>query len=245
MNALIRKPHLSGGALDNKKKEIYRLKNIDFKDLAILIDFDGTMTTEDTNNKLIDVYGDDTASILGKKFREGKISFPEYFQGEMSQLRLTEDEYIDFLLTRIEISPGFLDFYKKTKEKGIRVGVISGGFENGIIEFLKKHGIEDMEIFANRLVFDQDKPRIDFLDGAETICCDRGPCGNCKVKHYNKYKEDAEKVIFIGDGVTDMPVAEVAEIVFAKEALAQYLDKKGIEYIKYEDFTDINNIIFN
>ncbi|OLS03473.1 MtnX-like HAD-IB family phosphatase [Tissierella creatinophila] len=221
------------------------LKNIDFNEIAILVDFDGTITTKDTNNLLVEVYGNETTDRLKKEFREGKLNFPEYFQGEMSQLRLTEDEYINFLLEKVEISPGFLEFYENIKEKGIRIGIISGGFKNGIISFLKKHGIKDIEIFSNKLIFDGDIPHIEFLDGQDFKCCDKGPCGNCKIKHYNRYKKDAEKVIFIGDGTTDMPVAEVADVVFAKDSLAKYLDQKSIDYIFYEDFRDINKLIFN
>ena len=221
------------------------LKNIDFNELAILVDFDGTITTKDTNNKLVEVYGNDTTKEIEREFRAGKLTFPQYFQGEMSQLRLTEDEYINFLLEEIEISPGFLEFYEKVKEKNIRIGIISGGFKNGIIPFLKKYGIDDIEIFSNKLIFDGDRISIEFLDGEDKKCCDRGPCGNCKIKHYNRYKKDAKKVIFIGEGTTDMPVAEVAEIIFAKDALAKYLDKKDIDYIFYRDFIDINNSIFN
>ena len=221
------------------------LKNIDLKDIAILVDFDGTITKKDTNTKLIDYYGqDDKTDSIRKDFKEGKLTFPEYFQSEIDQIRLTEEEYVNFLLEKIEISPGFLEFYKLTREKDIRFGIVSGGFINGIVPYLKRHGIEDVDIFANTLVFENDKPHIKFLDGMDTMCCDKGPCGNCKINHYNKYKEEAERVIFIGDGVTDMPVAEKADIVFAKDSLARYLDQKGIDYRGYENFKDINKTIF-
>lgn len=220
------------------------LSNIDFNDLAILVDFDGTITTEDTNDKMVKIYGNANVNKIKEDFREGKASFPKYFQSEMQEIRLTEDQYIKFLLEKIEISPGFLDFYEKAKERDIPLGIISGGFENGIIPYLKKHGIEDVDIFANKLVFQGNKAHIEFLHGQETMCCPRGPCGNCKIKHYFNYKEKKKNVIFIGDGVTDMPLAEVAEIVFAKDSLADYLDNKEIEYIPYEDFKDINKIIF-
>lgn len=221
------------------------LGKIDFKDIAILVDFDGTITNKDTNTKLIDYYGDESkTNEIRKDFKAGKLTFPEYFQSEIDGIRLTEEEYIDFLLEKIEISPGFLEFYKEVKEKEIKIGIVSGGFINGIAPFLKKYGIEDVDIFANTLVFDNDKPYIKFLDGMDTICCDKGPCGNCKIKHYNRYKEMAEKVIFVGDGITDMPVAEKADIIFAKDSLADYLDQRGINYIGYENFKDIDKIIF-
>lgn len=219
------------------------LKDIKFEELAILIDFDGTITTEDTNTKLINKYGN-RISKTKEDFRDGKLTFTEYFQEEMSRVRITEAEYIDFILEEIEISPGFIKFFKKAKENNIQVGIVSGGFENGIRIFLKKYGIEDIEIFANRLIFDGDKAYIKFIDGDDANCCDKGPCGNCKIDHYYKYKENAKKIMFIGDGLTDMPVADVAEIVFAKDSLARYSDKKGIDYIKYEDFNDINRILF-
>lgn len=220
------------------------LKDINFKKLAILVDFDGTITTEDTNDKMVSVYGNHNTDKIKKDFKEGKLTFPAYFQAEISELRLTEEEYINFLLKKIELSPGFLDFYKKIKERDIPLGIISGGFENGIVPFLEKHGIEDIEIFANRLVFEGDKAHIKFLHGEDTHCCDQGPCGNCKINHYYNYKEKREDIIFVGDGVTDMPLANVAEIVFAKDSLADYMDKKGIDYIDYEDFNDINRKIF-
>ncbi len=220
------------------------LRNINYEKLAVLVDFDGTMTTEDTNDKLVSVYGNENTDREIRKFREGKLSFPRYFQAIMSELRLTEEEYIKFLLEEIEISPGFLEFYKKTKKKNIPLGIVSGGFQNGIVPFLEKHGIEDVEIFANELVFQGNKPHIKFRNGQDTHCCDEGPCGNCKINHYYNYKEKRDEVIFVGDGVTDMPLANVAEIVFAKDSLAEYMDKRNIEYIPYEDFNDINKIVF-
>nr|WP_300004355.1 MtnX-like HAD-IB family phosphatase [Tissierella sp.] len=221
------------------------IENIDLKDVAILVDFDGTITTEDTNTRLIDHFGDrDKTRAIRKDFNEGKINFPQYFDKEIDQLRISEEEYIDFLLEEIELSPGFLEFYKIARQKDITIGIISGGFSNGIVPYLKKYGIDDIEIFSNKLIFDENGPSIEFLDGKDTMCCDKGPCGNCKIKHYNRYKKIAEKVIFVGDGVTDMPVAEEADIVFAKDALADYLDKKDIGYIEYGTFNDINNIIF-
>lgn len=220
------------------------LKDIDLKKIAVLVDFDGTITTEDTNNKMVSVYGNHNTDSIGDDFRDGKLTFPAYFQAVISELRLTEKEYINFLLEEIEISPGFLEFYRNIKEKNIPFGILSGGFENGIIPFLKMHGIEDVEIFANRLIFEGNKPHIKFLNGEDTHCCNKGPCGNCKINHYYNYKEKREKVIFVGDGVTDMPVANVAETVFAKDSLADYMDKRNIDYIPYDDFEDINKIIF-
>lgn len=218
-------------------------RDIKFKDLAILIDFDGTVTTEDTNDKLIIEHGNNIDAIE-ESFNEGELTFTEFFHAGMDEVRITEGEYLDFILEEIELSPGFLEFYKRAKENHIQIGIVSGGFENGIRPFFKKYGIEDLDIFANKLTFNGDRPSIKFMDGDDADCCHKGPCGNCKIDHYYEYKKRGKKVVFIGDGLTDMPVADVAEIVFAKDSLAEYLDKKKIEYVEYEDFNDINKILF-
>ena len=219
------------------------LEKFDLDKVAILVDFDGTITSKDTNVELIKKHGNKLEDIK-KDYREGNLTFTEYFQAEISRVQITEEEYVDFILNDIKLSPGFMDFYRTVKEKDIKLGLVSGGFENGIKPFLSKHGIENMDIFANKLEFNGNQPKIVFRDGMYDDCCDLGPCGNCKLEHYSEYKEDYEKVIFIGDGTTDKPVARISDMVFAKESLANYLEEHNIDYIAYEDFKDINRKLF-
>lgn len=71
-----------------------------------------------------------------------------------------------------------------------------------------------------------------------------GPCGNCKIQHYENLKEHGYKVIFIGDGMTDQAVASKADIVFAKDGLEQYCIANNIEYSPWDNFQDINKLLF-
>src|SRR5699024_9434105 len=133
---------------------------------------------------------------------------------------ITEEEYTSFMLNKIEISKGFEEFYENIKRHNIPFAIISGGFNNGIIPFLKKHGINDIDVYANSINFG-DEVTLEYYHNTSD-CCKLGACGNCKIKHYENYKEEDNIVIFIGDGVTDRAVAGVADIVFAKDGLLDY-----------------------
>lgn len=214
------------------------------KNLAILIDFDGTITTEDTNDKLVQVFSNEEIEKFMKENDEREMTYIGYMDKLFSKLRIREEEYLKFILNEIELSPGFIEFYNEAKKANIPIAIISGGFSNGIIPFFKKHGIDDVEVYANSLNFQGNIISLDFYHKRYPNCCHMGHCGNCKTIHINNFKERYEKVIFIGDGITDEPVASQADIVFAKDGLLAYCKEQDIEAIPWNDFFDIGNIVF-
>lgn len=219
-------------------------KNIDLNDLAILIDFDGTITTKDTNDKLVEYFCNDDVEEYLMKNNEEDMSYVEFMDGLFSNLKISEEEYLDFILNEIEISRGFVEFYEKAKSLHIPIAVISGGFSNGIIPFLEKHGVYDIEIYSNSLNFKGKDISIDFYHNRDSKCCHIGLCGNCKIKHIKEFKEKYRNIVFIGDGITDEPIANKADIVFAKDRLLDYCKEHGIDCIPWDDFLDINRLIF-
>ena len=215
------------------------------KNFAILVDFDGTITTVDTNHKLVDMHGNDNITKIRQSFEAGEIDFITLIDLQFREFKLTEEEYLNFILTEFDLTEGFVEFYNNIEKYNIPFAVVSGGFDNGIIPFLAKHGIEDVDIFSNSFVFNGNNMRAKRYDEEDIVdCFGHGPCGNCKVRHYNRYKEKYHTVIFIGDGITDQCVAQIADIVFAKDSLLDYCKENNIDCIPWEDFDDINKIVF-
>lgn len=213
--------------------------------IAILIDFDGTITTSDTNDELISRYGNENALELEMMHARGELNYPELMNMLFKDLNIEEERYKNFILTEIQIEKGFVEFYDNIKLNHIPTAIVSGGFYNDIIPFLKKFDIDDIHIYANTLIFHKDNIKIEFYDDIKRFCCHNGPCGNCKIQHYHRYKEQYGKVVFIGDGTTDQYVAEIADIVFAKGHLLKYCIENNIEHIPWNNFNDINEFIFN
>ena len=48
-----------------------------------------------------------------------------------------------------------------------------------------------------------------------------------------------QKIIFIGDGLSDVCALEVADIVFAKNRLAEHCEKNNINFIPYRTLNDV------
>lgn len=210
--------------------------------IALLIDFDGTITTTDTNDKLVYNHRNDKIKELLSK--ETEMNYIEFVDSVLEEVKISEEDYLKFILTDIEISDGFKEFYENAKSHDLPIAVVSGGFHNGIIPFLEKFGIRDIDVFANSLSFNGDNITVTYYDGRNKNCCDMGPCGNCKIQHYQKLKNQGYKVIFIGDGISDQSVARGADVVFAKDGLEIYCKENNIHHIAWNDFQDINEIIF-
>lgn len=221
---------------------------INIKDLgkiAVLVDFDGTITRQDTNDLLIERYGNEKTRNLEKKYENRELNSLDFFKKIFFEINMTEKEYLDFILNNFEITEGFIKFYNSLRSNNIPISIISGGIENGILPFLRNHGINEIEVYANRIVFSENQMSVEFYDGdnPHIDCSKSDPCGNCKARHYRRYKEMYDTVVFIGDGTTDRCVAEIADIVFAKDSLLEYCKVNNIEHIPWTDFNDISNLI--
>jgi 2-hydroxy-3-keto-5-methylthiopentenyl-1-phosphate phosphatase len=66
-----------------------------------------------------------------------------------------------------------------------------------------------------------------------------GACGNCKLDYAERVREKGARIIYIGDGHSDRCASEVADIVFAKDVLAEHCRKQGMPYLPFTDFNDI------
>lgn len=210
---------------------------------VILIDFDGTITDRDTNVEIINKFGDRKAVEIEKNHMSDEYDKLGVVQLIFDRIKLSEDEYVNYILNNFNLTEGFLDFYKEAKANKIDLAIISGGFTNGIYPFLEKYSIKDIPVYANSLSFQGKDIKVDFYD-KDKNCCANGPCGNCKVKRYEEFKNKYNKIIFIGDGHTDRWISHVSDIVFAKDELADLCKKDDIEYIEWENFHDIIKFLF-
>ena len=75
-------------------------------------------------------------------------------------------------------------------------------------------------------------PRFPFRDPA----CPR--CAHCKARHLRA--TTTRPRVYIGDGLSDLCPARVAEIVFAKDSLADALGREGISFFPFSRLTDVH-----
>src|SRR5205085_5578224 len=98
------------------------------------------------------------------------------------------------------------------------------------VQVLRANGIEGIPIFANDLAFaDEDRlvPMFPFYDPAFARSA------NAKARHLAPYRA-RRRIVFAGDGHSDLDAALAADIVFAKATLARELNARGAAFYPFD-----------
>ncbi|MCF8001749.1 MAG: MtnX-like HAD-IB family phosphatase [Halanaerobiales bacterium] len=208
----------------------------------ILCDFDGTITEKDVNDTVFDFFGNEKNKKIEQQYINNRMSEREALKKHYLNLNVSEKNFLNYILNNIKIDSYFSQFLKLISEKETEFAVVSGGFINYIKPLFKKYNINiNFKIHANKLTFDNKTINTEFLHDIETCHQDFGTCGNCKYKIAKKYKRNFDQIIYIGDGMTDRCVVELADHLYVKSnsRLEKYCDKKEIKYIAFDSFLDL------
>ena len=214
--------------------------------IHIYSDFDGTISARDTGTFLFDQYGFgfEKRKCLDQMVLNGHISFREAVTEMWESVNsLSLEEATDLIIKEIELDPGFLEFYEFAIKKGIPLTILSSGLnpllKSYLDHYFPKGMHETTNIIANDIKIYQNRWMIQYYD--TTIY------GHDKGSHLRQRKLGFpnDKLIFIGDGISDLPAAKAADVVFAKRGkdLETYCIREGISFIGWLDFSDIKNHI--
>lgn len=201
---------------------------------AFASDFDGTITEEDVAAMLLQEFADEKWLDVEEDFRNRKISCRETLKREFELLKGGEQQLIEYVDNHARIDPDFKPFLSLCEKKGIPVRVVSEGLDFYIEHLLKKHGIR-INFFTNKAHFEDGGIRITFPNSSEK--CD--DCGTCKLELLRDWREEGKKIVYAGDGVSDICPAESADLVFAKGDLLSHFKKEGLDRIEFGGFGDI------
>lgn len=207
--------------------------------MLILCDFDGTITTEDVTNLMLDHF-------TGTGWRDEVL--PTYWAGGMNHFELMQVLYATLKQKEPELlavakttkfRPGFENLIEYCRDKSYPLAVVSGGLDFYIrsllpadIPFYSYRGEYD-PTGSNWLVRLPDWPEVN-LEGGDDF----------KVRVLGELKQhypQSRPVVFIGDGRNDGPVAAAAGLVFAVRGsrLVEICQARGQNVIQFEDFAEV------
>ena len=205
--------------------------------VLILCDFDGTVSTKDTVNRLIREHiASPEWRFHVKQYLRGEIGSREVYEAVAPLMQMTTRDLDDFVLKHAELDPGFPQFLAWTEKHGIDVKIVSDGFDATIRTLLRNHGIENIDIFSNRLALSGDGP-VSIASPHENPDC--GRCAACKVQVLQAYRDAYDTIILIGDGESDRHAAQQADAVIALKDLFVYCAREGIPAIRADGFHEI------
>ncbi|KAJ7542372.1 hypothetical protein O6H91_10G103400 [Diphasiastrum complanatum] len=98
------------------------------------------------------------------------------------------------------LSPGIQDLVKRLHARGTNVYLISGGFRHMIEPVAALLQITKENIYANKLLFDENGKYAGFDKEEPTSCSGGKAVAIAQIKEKNKY----QRLVMIGDGATDL-----------------------------------------
>jgi 2-hydroxy-3-keto-5-methylthiopentenyl-1-phosphate phosphatase len=213
-------------------------KMSDRRDLLVLVDFDGTVTQNDVGALLFHTFAREQHKKAVSLWLEGRISSRECLERLCRSAQATEPDVKEFALSQ-KIDESFSGFVDLCKCRDFGLAILSDGLDYYIRLILKKFGLERLTFFSNVLRFREGKlaPEFPYFDRG----C--GKCGNCKRFHLKNLRGEDQKVVYIGDGLSDRCAVTEANLVFAKNDLSTFCEKEGIRHYQFRDFKDVSQIL--
>jgi 2-hydroxy-3-keto-5-methylthiopentenyl-1-phosphate phosphatase len=194
--------------------------------LALVLDWDGTVTERDTLRMTIERFGD--RAVLESMDAEigRRLTLAEVIAAEMATVHAPLDEVVRFLLEHVRVRPGFRELVETHDPL-----IVSAGFHELIDPILRREGIE-ARVVANHVAGDPGGWRVSFR---ESPACD--VCGEqCK---RGALLDLSRPFAYVGDGISDRCVSLAATRRFARRSLATWLDEQGVPYEPFDDLRDV------
>lgn len=202
---------------------------------TVFLDFDGTITIRDATDAILEAYADPAWLDVEDAWKAGRIGSRECLTAQMALVRATRAE-VDALLDRIDVDPGCAELLETCRSRRVRVHIISDGFDYCIRRILTRPalGLEPFlkhtRIVSSHLEPEGRRWRVGFT--APRSGCSHG-CATCKPAAMARLKVPGSTAVFAGDGLSDRYAAAAADIVFAKDKLADHCAARSIPYTPF------------
>jgi len=201
--------------------------------VAILCDFDGTVTVEEVSTSLLDEFSGRDWRDADQDLFAGRISLRETMEREFRVLRASRAQMERFV-RKVHLRPGFRELLAAARQNGASLMIVSEGLDFYIRAFLRDKGIA-AGFRTNRAIFTDDGIVMEHPYSDPE--CDQ--CGTCKKAQLWDLKAQGFTTVYIGDGISDRCPSRHADLLFARNGLLEYCRKEGIRCIPYDDFSDV------
>ncbi|MDB5452034.1 MAG: phosphoserine phosphatase [Caulobacteraceae bacterium] len=203
--------------------------------MRMICDFDGTITQQDTTDRVLEALARPAWRDLEDRWISGAITAAACMRGQIALIDASQDE-LDAVLDGAALDPGFLDFVAWCDGHGLPVSIVSDGVDYFIARILARYGLERLPVIANRLT---GGPGVWRLEQPWSRAGCAGGSGVCKCAAAAPWEPERGTTIFAGDGRSDFCVSGRPDVVFAKGSLARYAADRGQAFLPFETFHDI------
>lgn len=201
----------------------------------VYFDFDNTITSFDVLDGIIEQFSINRDWVAYEEaWKQGKIGSRQCLEGQLRSIRVTKKQLLEYLCT-IKVDAHFDKLLRLLRAAGINPVILSDSF-SFLIEYILQHNaIHGIKVYSNQLKLYKDT-LVPFFPYTNSLC---PHCAHCKTSTLSNEAFKDKKVIYIGDGLSDVCPAHHADIVFAKSTLLRHFQETERDCLAFNDFEDV------
>jgi 2-hydroxy-3-keto-5-methylthiopentenyl-1-phosphate phosphatase len=214
--------------------------------LAVLTDFDGTITRTDVGEAILNEFAASEWGAVKALQGKRKVGTRESILRRLVVARQREEEAFAIAIRRAgpemvrfvdriaQLDDSFQEFVAFCRRSGLRLEVVSEGLDLYIGHLLRKWNL-DLPVRTNQVNLDGGRVRIEY-PWADATCI---LCRTCKLLRLFQLRTEGYRIAYVGDGPSDLCPAVEADLVFAKGELATLCEVEAIPYWPFDRFADV------
>jgi 2-hydroxy-3-keto-5-methylthiopentenyl-1-phosphate phosphatase len=209
--------------------------------LVLFCDFDGTITEKDNIVDIMRRFAPSGWERTVEDILQQRISIRQGVGDLFARIPSDQREnIIQFVQEHAKIRKGFSEFVQFTRKEGIELLITSGGIDFFLYPMLAPFDLED-KIYCNGSDFTGSTIRITWPHGCEVGC--EVDCGMCKTSIIRSYADNDYTKVVIGDSITDLAGAKIADFTIARAFLKEKCIALGLPHQSFENFYDVIEIV--
>jgi 2-hydroxy-3-keto-5-methylthiopentenyl-1-phosphate phosphatase len=202
--------------------------------ILVQCDFDGTVTEEDTSFFLLDAFAQGDWRQLLREYKEHRMSVGEFNTKAFAMVKADKPKLLEALKGNVKVRDGLHELVNYCLGKGFRLVIVSNGLDFYVEAVLKDLGLRNIEVYAAQASFHPEGMKVQYV----------GPDGKrledgFKEAYIQSFLKLGYKVIYIGNGDSDVAPAKYAHHVFATGDLLAYCRENNLKYKPFETFLDV------
>jgi len=201
---------------------------------VVQCDFDGTITQDDQSFLLLDTFAKGNWRQLLTEYREGKISVCHFNIRAFAMVKEDKQTLLDFIRGKVKIRAGFSELLTYCRRNGFQFIIISNGLDFYIEAILKHIGVQNIKVFAAQAHFGSRGIEVKYMGQNESHSE-----ADFKETYVRSFLANGYRVIYVGNGLSDISPAKLAHHIFARDELLAYCKEASFNCTPFIDLNDV------
>ena len=199
-------------------------------------DFDGTITVDDISYGILDKFARGDWRVWEEKYHRNEISVGEFNARVFSMVKTDKATLIAYARLHSRLRDGLKDLIAFCKHQDIEFVIVSNGLDFYIETVLNDLKLRKIKALTGKTEFNHNGITVRYI----------GPTGEelmsgFKEAYTKLYIDKGYRVVYIGNGISDIPAARLSYRIFARDDLLDHCKEANLEYIPFDDMNDVIN----